>query len=105
MVRDDGGKYSLNGKPEFCILAGWTWKYEGDAMFNPPNTNGTSAALAAITIDATALKLVSDALANTEAFKGWTAAINRELREIPAPGGAALLALAGVAAWRRRRAG
>lgn len=102
-IRDDG-KYSLDGKSQTCILAGWTWKYEGDDKFGGGKNNGTSTAIASIAIDDKVVKLFADCVTNNDAFKGWSAVIGCELpKNVPTPGSLALLGLGGLLAARRRR--
>jgi hypothetical protein len=111
MVRDNGA-YTLDGKKSFCVLAGFSWQYQGAAK-NPGENRGMSTAVGAVAIDQNAINTLTTALASggahindaetmfkADPFTGWSAM--RGCKLVPEPTALSLL-LVGLGMLMSRR--
>lgn len=115
LVLRDHGAYTLDGMKTFCVLAGFSWQYQGAAR-NPDDNRGTSTAVDSVTINQGVIDILSTALSSGGAkindpetmfkaapFTGWSAIRDCTLVPEPSTLGLLLTALAAMLPQCRRR--
>jgi hypothetical protein len=115
LVLRDHGAYTLDGKTTFCVLAGFSWQYQGAAQ-NPGDNRGTSTAIGSVTINQDAIDTLMKALNSEGAqindaetmfkadpFTGWSAM--RGCTLVPEPAAMSLLLVGLGMLWLWRRSG
>jgi len=101
LVVRDNGAYTLDGKKSFCVLAGFSWQYQGAAR-NPGDNRGTSTAVGAVAVNQDAIDTLTTALTSggaqindvetmfkADPFTGWSAM--RGCKLVPEPTALSLL--------------
>ncbi len=113
VLRDDGA-YTLDGETEFCVLAGFSWSYQG-AEGDFDSNRGTSTAVGSVTINQDVIDILTAGLQSegaqiggldfkSDRFADWSAESDCTL--VPEPSSLLLLGwgFAGAFAWKRKRA-
>jgi hypothetical protein len=101
LVLRDQGAYTLDGDTKFCVLAGFSWQYQGaDGDFG--RNRGTSTAIGSVAINQDVIDIINGAINSegaklddfdkSEKFDGWSA-MRGCILEAPEPPSSILLSL------------